>query len=257
MSVFACSDLHGRMDLFAQIQNFLKPDDKLFVIGDVFDRGPDGWKIYKAIKADTRITLLAGNHEHLAADGLEEWLVYNSGSCDTFSLWIDYNGGQPTFDAILKDLDIPTFFDFANPAQQQRIEKLIAELRNLPLKWDYINKDDIHIHLVHSGNWSIWGNDCLWDRKHLFETSWSGRSDEIVVHGHTPIELMIKDFKKKHYFMNEVKEYEDGAFWYCCDHDDQPHKVNLDTAARWSGQTVVLDLDTFDEHIFEGEPFNG
>ena len=35
MGVFACSDLHGRYDLFKMIQDFLKEDDQLFVIGDV------------------------------------------------------------------------------------------------------------------------------------------------------------------------------------------------------------------------------
>ena len=256
MRTFACSDLHGRYDLFKQIQDFLEPDDKLFVIGDVFDRGPDGWKIYKAIKADSRITLLAGNHEHLAADGLEEWLNYNCGDY-YFMLWADYNGGQVTFESILKDLNIPTFFDFASPAQADRIKKLINELRALPLRHEYINEDDIHIHLVHSGKWSTWGDDCLWDRDHLFETSWSGRPDEIIVHGHTPIELMIEDFKNKNLFINEIKDYDEGAFWYCNDSNGQPHKINLDTGARWSGQIVVLDLNTFDEHIFEGEKFNG
>ena len=39
--------------------------------------------------------------------------------------------------------------------------------------------------------------------------------------------------------------YENGAFWYC-----NNHKVNIDTGAYASGSIVLLDLDTFDEHIF-------
>lgn len=257
MRTFACSDLHGRYDLFKQIQDFLEYDDRLFIIGDIFDRGPDGWKIYQAIKTDPRINLLAGNHELLAAYGLAEWLKYGCGGYD-FTIWVDYNGGYYTFKSILNDLGIPSFYDFANSAQNSAITKLINDLKNLPIKWEYINKDDIHIHLVHSGKWeSIITDDCLWDRTHLNKVTWIGAKNELIVHGHTPIELMIKDFKKKDIFNQEIKEYKDGAFWYCNDDEGQPHKVNLDTAARWSGQTVVLDLNTFDEYIFEGEKFNG
>ena len=66
MGVYACSDLHGRLDLFKQIQNFLKPDDTLFILGDVIDRGPNGWKLFKEVKRDKRCILLKGNHEDMA-----------------------------------------------------------------------------------------------------------------------------------------------------------------------------------------------
>ena len=34
MSVFACSDLHGMFNLYKQIKNFLKPEDKVYCLGD-------------------------------------------------------------------------------------------------------------------------------------------------------------------------------------------------------------------------------
>ena len=68
----------------------------------------------------------------------------------------------------------------------------------------------------------------------------------IMVHGHTPISLMIKDMQKIAWFyQKEEPKYDGGAFWYA-----DNHKVNLDTGACWTVFTVVLDLDTFDEHIF-------
>ena len=42
MATYACSDLHGNWELWAEIKKFLKPDDTLYYLGDATDRGPDG-----------------------------------------------------------------------------------------------------------------------------------------------------------------------------------------------------------------------
>ena len=38
MATYACSDLHGRLDLLKQIQDFLQPDDTVYFLGDAGDR---------------------------------------------------------------------------------------------------------------------------------------------------------------------------------------------------------------------------
>ena len=69
----------------------------------------------------------------------------------------------------------------------------------------------------------------------------------------TPIPLMIKDMQETAWlYQKEEPKYDCGAFWYA-----DNHKINLDTGACWTGIAVMLDLDTFDEHIFQGEPMNG
>lgn len=40
MAVYALSDLHGYLDLYKQIKEFLKPEDKVYFLGDAGDRGP-------------------------------------------------------------------------------------------------------------------------------------------------------------------------------------------------------------------------
>lgn len=239
MSVFACADLHGRYDLFAQMRNTLEPNDTLYVIGDVFDRGPDGWKIYKEIKEDSRIILLCGNHEYMAERGLREWLTYGIGFED-WALWTQYNGGQVTFDTIFAKFN----------GKFSELNGLIQELEDLPTGVTYVNKDGLKLFLVHSGCTDFWKEDRVWDRRNLHHIRWRGKKNEIIVHGHTPIELMINDFKDNHIFADAIAAYEEdpgGAFWYCGN-----HKVCLDTGAVWTGYAVMLDLDTFDEHIFKG-----
>ena len=41
-----------------------------------------------------------------------------------------------------------------------------------------------------------------------------------------------------------------GAFWYCADENGKCHKCDLDCGAVATGCAVMLDLDTFTEHLF-------
>ena len=47
MSTYVMSDIHGQYKSFVKMLNLIRfgEDDKLYVIGDVIDRGPDGIKI--------------------------------------------------------------------------------------------------------------------------------------------------------------------------------------------------------------------
>lgn len=233
--VLACSDLHGRLDLFHQIQSFLNKDDTLYILGDVIDRGPDGWKLFKEVMKDSRCKLLKGNHEDMCFKAMTD--VRYGNYQDNIPVWFN-NGGDITFDQILAD---------------ENGFNIYPLMGSLITQTEYINKDNIKIILNHSGFYQdeclSLGHDLLWDRKQYkvdFAKGWRGPEDMIVVHGHTPISLMIKDMQKTAWFyQKEEPKYDGGAFWYA-----DNHKVNLDTGACWTGFTVVLDLDTFDEHIF-------
>lgn len=74
MSIYAVSDLHGYLDLYKQIKAFLKPEDKVIFLGDAGDRGPQPWETIKAIAADPQWTYLMGNHEHMLAGAMCEYL---------------------------------------------------------------------------------------------------------------------------------------------------------------------------------------
>ena len=52
MSVYAVSDLHGYLDNYYKIKKMLKPEDKVFCLGDCGDRGPDSWATIKAVYQD-------------------------------------------------------------------------------------------------------------------------------------------------------------------------------------------------------------
>ena len=143
--------------------------------------------------------------------------------------------------------------------EDENFTALLSVLRGLILETDYTNQDGTKIILNHSGFYIpskekfFWGDDLLWDRKqykNYFNHAWDGPEDVIIVHGHTPIPLMLRDYEKMKKMASYPEtfkplEYDEGALWYA-----DNHKVNIDTGAVWTGQAVVLDLDTFDEHIF-------
>lgn len=237
--VFACSDLHGCLDLYNQIKAFLEPDDKVYFLGDAIDRGPESWKTMQMIYRDPQFIYMKGNHEDMLVRACEDYLWHDTCAWDYYSYQTCYrNGGEATMKAWEED---------------KYREEWVNILRTLPYIQNYTNKDGIVVLLSHAG-FTPWldedgdiiypsvKKDLLWDRDHPLD-DWSDNLDNVVViHGHTPNQYMMPDFHK---------EYEPGAFWYCDD-----HKCCIDNASFYSGITCLLDLDTFDEHIFQTKNLN-
>ena len=62
---YVCADIHGRWDKYqAMLEDLnLGEDDKLYILGDVIDRGEDGIRILQDIMKRGNIFLFIGNHE--------------------------------------------------------------------------------------------------------------------------------------------------------------------------------------------------
>lgn len=233
MSTYAVSDLHGHLELYNQIKAFLKPDDKVICLGDCGDRGPQSWETIKAVFVDPQWEYLMGNHEHMLAGAMCEYLddprikkfyqaypkIYNM-----YGL-VAYNGGEDTINDWINSGANPQWVNF---------------LLHLPYYRTYKNKDGIEIHLSHAGYTpsNIFPNsyDLIWDRNHFYDKWPEGLENVVMIHGHTPCQGF------------EGWTPDDGAVYYC-----GGHKINIDQGTYVSGQALLLDLDTFDEHIFRIE----
>ena len=66
---YVMSDIHGHYDKYRTMLETIEfaADDTLHVLGDVLDRGPDGFKILLDMAARPNVIVLLGNHELLAA----------------------------------------------------------------------------------------------------------------------------------------------------------------------------------------------
>lgn len=70
--IYAVSDIHGRYDKYTKLLETidLTPEDTLYVLGDVIDRGGDGFKILLDMAGRSNVINLLGNHEDMAMKAL-------------------------------------------------------------------------------------------------------------------------------------------------------------------------------------------
>lgn len=224
MSVYAVSDLHGYLDLYKQIKNFLKPEDIVYFLGDACDRGPQSWETVKAIAADPQFIYIRGNHEQLLANMMEDIIEQK----EDITLYKNcmVNGTLATVHEWQKECGLQTGW--------------LKYLNKLPFSETYINTNNKKIILCHAGftphrgNNIMLGKDLLWDRKHIKDNYWPEYTDDnmIIVHGHTPV-----------IYHTNIP----GAYFYC-----DGHKIDIDCGTyEFPNYCCLLNLDTFEEHLFE------
>ena len=94
MSTYVLSDLHGQYNKFMDMLKLIKfnDNDKMYILGDIFDRGPDPLKILDYIICKKNIDFIPGNHEYMF---LEFYNTYDA------RLW-SYNGGKTTMTQLMK-----------------------------------------------------------------------------------------------------------------------------------------------------------
>ena len=159
MAVYACSDLHGRLDLYKQIKAFLNPEDTVYFLGDAGDRGPDSWELIKTIYSDDQFVYLMGNHEEMLVEAMKDWLDYFH--CGL--AWQDLinNGGAQTFE------------DWRNIPNESNQRIWMRNLKQLLKVKTYVNKDNIKVILSHAGftPGTTAEVNLLWDREH-YDDEW-------------------------------------------------------------------------------------
>lgn len=91
MSTYVMSDIHGNYTKFLKMLRLIKfsEEDRLYILGDIIDRGSQPFHILSFILKHNNIMLLKGNHEEMLIDFFET----NTGE----QLWF-YNGGYKTYE---------------------------------------------------------------------------------------------------------------------------------------------------------------
>ena len=99
--IYVVSDLHGQRELFRRLLQKINfnQNDKMYVIGDVIDRGPQPVQLLRDIKATPNMELLIGNHECMMLRALN--LDGTIRDMESFSLWANFNGGEVTYKRFL------------------------------------------------------------------------------------------------------------------------------------------------------------
>ena len=227
MSVYAFSDLHGNLNLYKQIKEYVEPKDTLYCLGDCGDRGNEPWKTIKEIAKDSQIFYIKGNHEDMLVKTALHYYGDDWDSEDNSYALIN-NGGAKTWNDMSED-----------PEKMEYIQKL----KSLPTEEIYFNKNNETIHLSHAG-FSLGSKitNLLWDRGHFTDEWPKDKKDFYIVHGHTPVQYLRKVLYGNHAVNKNAIEpevYADG------------HKIDIDMATYFSKACCLLDLDTFEAYILQ------
>ena len=243
MSTWCFSDIHGQRHLFDQIMNEIGPNDTVYFLGDAIDRGPDGWAIFKELMDDPRVIFICGNHEDMMINALRTFpeIRWNR----DMEVW-GWNGNYTTLDGIHAD-------------DPEVVKEYLARARNLPIFETYTNQFGDIFWLSHAGCdytedlTELTREHLIWDRSHFLSNMWYHDSPDnlYIVHGHTPIPILLEEMSMYCDDIPRDGEVEPGAYYYA-----KGHKICIDCGAHFTDCTVLLNLDTFEEKVFgmdEGE----
>lgn len=237
---YAVSDLHGHLDLFNQIKEYIDESDVVYALGDFGDRGPEPWRTLQAVLDDSQFIYLMGNHDLMLIESIksllkipeEEWeseMYFCLEESPFYSLFM--NGGRDTL------------MGWINSPNRMKYYK---QLCDSPILIMLPTKDQKHfIHLSHAGYNpddldAKTVEDLVWNRHHIHREY---KGNDLVIHGHTPIQHM-QDINK---FLDDKKYFiKDG---YCVYSSGK--KINIDCGTIASKQTVLLSIDTLEAEVFK------
>lgn len=254
MNRYAISDLHGQLDLYNQIKEYINDDDILYVLGDCNDRGPYPWTTLRSVLDDEQCCLLMGNHEYMlwrAADYVlntlgggikrlltDDTLVYSLGGRNNPIRMLYYNGGYDT----LKQW-----------ALEPEHLKYLIKIKELPIDIELTSKNGNRIYLSHAGfnpgDKEETVEERVWDRYHYLRECNDFQKGDVLVHGHTPCQHLIRDLELRLYGNDYIITNEGDG---CCIYN-QGFKYDIDLGAHYTGRTCLLNLDTLETKIFQTE----
>lgn len=232
---YAVSDIHGCYDKYRELLRVIHfcPEDTLYVLGDVIDRGLDGFKILLDMAQRRNVVGLMGNHEAMAIRALPGIIrnvrqirktALTEEETEALKLWFR-NGGE---------LSLANFL-WLNDEPSQIVWEY---MRKMPL-YREVEIGERHFVLVHGGldNFSssrplsdYEPNEILWCRP---EPDTVYYPDKYVVVGHTPVQLLAVEDDKED---TPARIYHNGNL------------IDIDCGCIFpGGQLGCLCLDTMEE----------
>ena len=224
---YAIGDIHGRLDLFEALIEAIERDDAsapaadttVVLLGDLVDRGPNSAGVVARARAwqqSRPVRLLAGNHEEMFLDALEDVAVLRHflrhGGRETA---LSYGIPRKTYEeATLEDLQ--SLLSAALPEEDRRF---LESASNYLIAGDYL--------FVHAGIVPQVPLDeqkehhFRWIREPFLDHA--EPHDHFIVHGHTITETI----------------------------DHRPNRIGIDTGAYRSGCLTALVLEGTERRVVQ------
>lgn len=234
--IYVTSDLHGYPP--EKLQKLLDqagfgPEDFLYILGDVIDRGPWGAELLLWATSQDNVQLLLGNHEEfllncsfLFEKAMEESLdALTPRQMHYLENWF-YNGGRATLQGLLDLLE----------KDPESLKRILNYLRTAPLYASLRVKERDFV-LVHAGLGNFdprkpledyLPQELLWERPDLTVRYYP---DITVIFGHTPTVFFGREYEGKALTTDT---------WTC-----------IDTGCAAGNSPVLLRLDDMAEFYLE------
>ncbi len=227
--VYAVGDIHGRLDLFAEMIRAIDQDDAVrgparttvILLGDLIDRGPDSAGVVAAARDWQRcrkVRIIAGNHEEMLLLALQ--------SEDVLRTFLRH-GGRETLMSYPIDPEVYAAADFAEVQALMHAAIPAADFAFISAFEGAIRIGDyLFVHAGIAPGVPIEDqreNDLRWIREPFL--SFPGDHGCIVVHGHT---------------ITEAPQL-------------RPNRIGIDTGAFSSGRLTALVLEGTDRWLIEAQ----
>ena len=187
MDIFAIGDIHGQYDMLeVLLKDWNQETEKLIVLGDLIDRGPDSQKVVSLVKSlvqDKKAIAIKGNHECMYLD----WVAHPE-SLVTYYL---PSGGVQTLESYLGKNNVSYLMGSAMAnrmkSEFQDVERFFKSMALYEEVGDLV--------FVHAGvdlSEEDWGdtnpNDFQWIREPFFYLP--NETGKTFIFGHTPTQTL-------------------------------------------------------------------
>ena len=199
MRKFAISDIHGcYLSFISLLEKIgLTTNDKLYLLGDYIDRGPDSKKVIDKIielkNSGHDVFCLAGNHDFAILDAKTDYRFFNQ--------WYNGWGGKQTLEGFgIKSLGQleGKYWDFFNSLEMFiEVDDFILVHAGLDFNLNNPLKPDVN--MLYLRNW--------YDQ---IKYDWLGNRK--IIHGHTPVQKNRIEFMLEQLDKDQVLDIDGGCF---------------------------------------------
>ena len=200
--IYCMSDIHGDYEKYCRMLEIirLREEDRLYILGDVVDRGPEPIQILLDMMQRFNIRPILGNHEYMAVlclhaltkEVTEETIAELSAENIKDLLNWQQEGGLPTLEGFCR-LDV---------TQRKEVLEYLLEFE----LYEELTVNGTRYLLAHAGPKNFSGDRPLWDYG-LHEWIWTRLDytkryykDRLLVTGHTPVANICGNTQKDSIF---------------------------------------------------------
>lgn len=189
--LYAIGDIHGRLDLFADLVARIRHDSdarapritRLILLGDLVDRGEDSAALVRQLRSFPRdeLIILKGNHEQVMTDALD-------GNLELLQQWLFF-GGDATLRSwgVADDVITGSLSDLWREGRRRVTPDTLRWMRRLPLS--YRSGDFFFVHAGVRPGVPLAAQqptDLMWITDEFLDSEADHHA--VIVHGHSVME---------------------------------------------------------------------